>query len=102
MEKIFKLTHPAEAGVVVYVKEKSVGNYIKNGWEAQEGFFLPKEEKPKYRYDIVDSAGTVICQAYSRKGARGFKRLVEELSPHWEGPPYKIIRYQLVNPTHIR
>lgn len=104
MEKIYKLSHPrAGVGETKYVKERSVVIYAEHGWQAQEGFFLPKEGKPKYRYFVVDSNGIVLANYSSRERARYFKRGMEKYPLGGEeAPPYKIVRYQLVNPTHIR
>lgn len=102
MEKIFKLTRPGGVGIVEYAGGGVVNLYINLGWHAQEGFFLPKEEKPKYRYDVVDSDGTILSSFSSRENARDFKRTVEKYPCEGEVPPYKIVRYQLVTPTHIR
>lgn len=102
MEKIFKLTRPIGVGSVEYARKAVADLYVSLGWQPQEGFFLPKEEKPKYRYDVVDFNGTILNVFSSRERARDFKRAVENYPLEGDAPPYKIVRYQLVNPTHIR
>ena len=103
MEKIFKVTRPRGVGGFYNTAEELNDLYLKLGWHVQEGFFLPKEEKPKYRYFVVGSNGIVLANYSSRESARYFKRAMEKYPLGGEeAPPYKIIRYQLVNPTHIR
>jgi hypothetical protein len=102
MEKIFKWTSPQGIGGFHATAVGLSDLYLKHGWHIQEGFFLPKEEKPKYLYYVVDSNGTSLAKYSSRENARSFKRSAEKYPFGGEVPPYKIVRYQLVNPTHIR
>lgn len=59
----------------------------------------------KYLYQLVDSENTLISRNFIREEAREDKRRAEidgyaEL--FGDKPPYKIVRYELVNPKVVR
>lgn len=57
----------------------------------------------KYYYQVVDSRGKVVCgQIHNRKMAREVKKDCENYPLPGETIPYKILRYELTNPTVIR
>ena len=103
MEKVVKIQNPATLYTEIVTED--VAMLYKRafpGYGQKEGYFIYKEEKPKYHYQVVDSVGKHLYWHDSREGARYSKRMEEEMPCEGDVPPYKIVRYQLVNPTHIR
>lgn len=59
----------------------------------------------KYMYWVVDSVNTWVGTAFSRDEAREIKRFAgfdDHTMKFGDKPPYKIVRYELVNPKVVR
>lgn len=56
----------------------------------------------KYMYQVVDSGDFRAGGFTNRADAREYKRACEKHPFGTEKPPFKIVRYELTNPTIIR
>jgi len=59
----------------------------------------------KYVYEVVDAKGNVVVGGdilVARRQARAVKRSCIKDPIEGEQPPFKIVRYELTNPTVIR